>query len=165
MQQKTIHLFGLIFLIGVSFTSSAMGIPQEFPVAPLPMTEGMFPCSSCHASLDVNRKKRELKDEHTDIKLHHAETMRWCLDCHDAKNRDRLRLYNGELLNFTESYRLCGECHGNLYRDWRAGLHGKRTGYFAGGKRTYLLCAHCHDPHEPKFKAMKPEPPPLGPVK
>jgi len=165
MQQKTIHLFGLIFLIGVSFTSSAMGIPQEFPVAPLPMTEGMFPCSSCHASLEVNRKKRELRDEHTDIKLHHAETMRWCLDCHDAKNRDKLRLYNGELINFTESYRLCGECHGNLYRDWRAGLHGKRTGFFTGGKRTYLLCAHCHDPHEPKFKVMKPEPPPVGPLK
>jgi len=55
----------------------------------------MFPCSNCHASLEVNRKKRELKDEHSDIKLHHAETMRWCLDCHEARNRDKLRLFNG----------------------------------------------------------------------
>ena len=165
MQRKAIERVGLIFLVGIIFTSSATGMAQEFPVAPPPVTEGMFPCSSCHASLEVNLKKRELKDEHTNIKLHHAETMRWCLDCHDAKNRDKLRLYNGELISFTESYRLCGECHGNLYRDWRAGLHGKRTGFFAGGKRTYLLCAHCHDPHEPKFKAMKPEPPPLGPLK
>jgi len=165
MQRKAIEWVGLIFLVGIIFTSSAAGMAQEFPVAPPPVTEGMFPCSSCHASLEVNLKKRELKDEHTNIKLHHAETMRWCLDCHDAKNRDKLRLYNGEVLSFTESYRLCGECHGNLYRDWRAGLHGKRTGFFAGGKRTYLLCAHCHDPHEPKFKAMKPEPPPLGPLK
>jgi uncharacterized CHY-type Zn-finger protein len=115
--------------------------------------------------METNRKKRELKEEHTQIKLHHAETMRWCLDCHDVKNRDKLRLYNGELIKFTESYKLCGECHGPQYRDWRAGIHGKRTGYFMGsGKRTYFLCAHCHDPHEPKFKPIKPELPPVPPT-
>jgi uncharacterized CHY-type Zn-finger protein len=151
-------LFLLLF-----FASSAMAVVEEY--TPPPMTEGMFPCSNCHASMPVNRKKRELKEEHADIKLHHAETMRWCLDCHDAKNRDRLRLYNGDLINFTESYRLCGECHGPVFRDWRAGIHGKRTGYFTGsGKRTYYLCAHCHDPHEPKFKPLKPEPPPYRPM-
>jgi hypothetical protein len=31
------------------------------------------------------------------------------------------------------------------------------------GKRTYFLCAHCHDPHEPKFKPLKPEPQPVKP--
>ena len=150
-------LFLLLF-----FAASAAALTEEY--TPPPMTEGLFPCSNCHASMEVNRKKRELKEEHTDIKLHHAETMRWCLDCHDAGNRDKLRLYNGELIKFTESYRLCGECHGPQYGDWRAGVHGKRTGYFTGsGKRTYFLCAHCHDPHEPKFKPLKPEPPPHRP--
>jgi len=109
-------LLGII-LSGVCLTSLADGAGEEFPVAPPPMTEGMFPCSNCHATMEVNRKKRELKEEHAQIKLHHAETMRWCLDCHDAKNRDKLRLYNGELINFTESYRLCGECHGPQYVD------------------------------------------------
>jgi hypothetical protein len=163
-KEKKAIVLGII-LLGVCFTSSANCAGEEFPVAPPPMTEGMFPCNSCHASMEVNRKKRELKEEHANIKLHHAESMRWCLDCHDAKNRDKLRLYNLELINFTESYRLCGECHGPQYRDWRAGIHGKRTGYFMGsGKRTYYLCAHCHDPHEPKFKPLKPEPPPQRPV-
>ena len=138
---------------------------EEFPVSPPPLTEGIFPCSQCHASMEVNRKKRELKEAHDDIKLHHAETMRWCLDCHDAKNRDKLRLYNGELVKFDEGYRLCGECHGNIYRDWKAGIHGKRVGYFSGGKRTYMLCAHCHNPHDPKFKPIKPEPPPEKPAR
>jgi hypothetical protein len=32
------------------------------------------------------------------------------------------------------------------------------------GKRTYYLCAHCHDPHEPKLKPIKPEPPPIRPM-
>jgi len=155
----------LIFLLGVCLISPSMEAREEFPVSPPPLTEGIYPCSNCHASMEVNRKKRELKEEHTQIKLHHAETMRWCLDCHDAKKRDKLRLYNGELINFTESYRLCGECHGNVFKDWKAGTHGKRTGYFAGpGKRTYFLCAHCHDPHEPIFKPLKPEPPPYRPT-
>lgn len=162
--QKKLFVISFLFLSGAFFVPFASGAGQEFPVSPPPVTEGMFPCSSCHASMELNRTKRELKDEHSDIKLHHAETMRWCLDCHNARNRDKLRLYNGELINFTESYRLCGECHGNLYRSWKAGIHGKRTGYFGGvGKRTYFLCAHCHDPHEPEFKPIKPEPPPFRP--
>jgi len=163
--QKRIGAFILIFLLDCGFTSSVRAADQDFPVSPPPLTEGIYPCSNCHASMEVNQKKRQLKDEHSTIKLHHAETMRWCLDCHDAKNRDKLRLYNGELINFTESYRLCGECHGNVFKDWKAGIHGKRIGYFSGsGKRTYFLCAHCHDPHEPKFKPLKPEPPPLRPT-
>ena len=114
MKKKTKAIALGIFFLGFCFTSFANASSEEFPVAPPPMTEGMFPCSNCHATMEVNRKKRVLKEEHVDIKLHHAETMRWCLDCHDAKNRDKLRLYNGELINFTESYRLCGECHGPL---------------------------------------------------
>ena len=107
--QKIPSLIASIFLLGVFLTTSAGAANQEFPVPPPPFTEGIFPCSQCHASMEVNRKKRELKDEHTKIRMHHAETMRWCLDCHDAKNRDKLRLYSGELVNFTESYRLCRE--------------------------------------------------------
>ena len=163
--QKRIGALILIFLLEFCFTSSVRGTDQDFPVSPPPLTEGIYPCNNCHASMEVNRKKRELKEEHTEIKLHHAETMRWCLDCHDARNRDKLRLYNGELINFTESYRLCGECHGNVYKDWKAGIHGKRVGYFtAPGKRTYYLCANCHNPHDPKFKPLKPESPPLRPT-
>ncbi len=156
-------LLGTI-LLEIYFLSFAKGAEEEFPVAPPPMPEGIFPCSSCHATMEVNRKRRELKEEHTQIKLHHAENLRWCLDCHNANNRDKLTLYNGELIAFTASYRLCGECHGNVYRDWKAGIHGKRTGYFSGGKRTYYLCVNCHNPHDPKFKPIKPEPPPLRPL-
>jgi len=153
----------ILFLLGVSIPALAKEAREEFPVPPPPFSEGIFPCSNCHASMELNRKKRALS-EHTQIQLHHAETLRWCLDCHDAAKRDKLRLYNGDLINFTESHRLCGECHGNVYKDWKAGLHGKRSGYFTGfGKRTYLLCVHCHDSHSPKFKPIKPESPPYTP--
>ena len=78
---------------------------------------------------------------HTDITLRHApEAITWCLACHDAKNRDKLHLVNGDLIDFTESYRLCGQCHGTNYRDWKAGIHGKRIGYFSGGSGP-ISCA------------------------
>ncbi|HEY5492164.1 MAG TPA: hypothetical protein VIK25_13300, partial [Gemmatimonadaceae bacterium] len=83
-----------------------------------------------------------------------------CLDCHDARNRDKLHLADGRLIDFTESYRLCGQCHGPTLRNWKAGEHGKRTGSWSGAKQ-YLLCASCHSPHSPHFKPLKPKAPPL----
>ena len=68
----------------------------------------------------------------------------------------------GEAIPFTESYLLCGQCHGEKLRDWKVGVHGKRTGDW-NGRKQYLLCAHCHDPHSPRFKPLKPLPPPVPP--
>ena len=93
---------------------------------------------------------------HDDIVLKHDEEHRWCLDCHDATDRDWLHLASGERVAFDESYRLCGQCHGEKLRDWRAGVHGRRTGEWNGHKH-YLLCAHCHNPHAPRFKAARAE--------
>jgi Doubled CXXCH motif (Paired_CXXCH_1) len=135
---------------------------KVYPVPPAPFSEGIFPCSDCHADMEPNYKRRELKDMHTDIVLHHAEGQRWCLDCHNPTDRDKLRLVSGELISFSESYRLCGQCHGDKFRDWKVGVHGKRTGYWNGDKQ-YLLCAHCHNPHDPSFKPLKPLPPPVRP--
>ncbi len=136
---------------------------RSFPVAPPPFSEGIFPCSNCHEDMEVNTERRELTEEHENIKLNHAEGQRWCLDCHDAKNRDMLHLVSGEKIPFTKSYRLCGQCHGDKYRDWRAGVHGKRVGMWDGQKK-YFLCASCHNPHSPHFKPIVPLPPPKRPT-
>jgi hypothetical protein len=132
-----------------------------FPVPAPPFSEGIFPCSTCHADITPNPERRELA-MHDEIVLHHDEEHRWCLDCHDQNDRDHLRLASGVLIPFTESYRLCGQCHGTQYRDWREGIHGKRTGHWDGAKR-YLLCVHCHNPHSPRFAALQPLPPPVRP--
>lgn len=128
-----------------------------------PFTEGIFPCTSCHdgKQMKVDTRRRELS-MHGDIELHHGPDSRWCLDCHDAASRDNLHLASGERVEFTSSYKLCGQCHGDKYRDWRAGIHGKRTGSW-NGQKQYLLCVHCHDPHSPRFKPLKPMPPPTRP--
>ncbi len=151
--------------------AAAAGSPQQparpgpgehLEVPPPPFSEGIFPCSACHASMTPNRTRRVLADMHTDIVLKHDEEHRWCLDCHDADNRDFLHLASGERVPFDESYRLCGQCHGEKLRDWRAGVHGRRTGEWNGHK-SYLLCAHCHNPHQPRFQALQPKPAPRRP--
>ncbi len=130
---------------------------QLFEARPPPFSEGIFPCSGCHdgKSMKPDPKRRELAfhDEQQSIFDHDAEH-RWCLDCHDLQNRDVLRLASGDAVPFTQSYRLCGQCHGDKFRDWRVGVHGKRVGMWDGSK-TYLLCVSCHNPHSPRFKGVK----------
>ena len=138
--------------------------PGVFNVPPAPFSdEDIFPCSECHSEMDVDTTPRELEMMHEDIQLRHGSEDRWCFDCHNADDRDHLRLASGALVGFEESYLLCGQCHGTIYRDWRAGLHGRRRGYWNGAK-SYMLCAHCHNPHEPAFKPIEPLPPPVRPA-
>jgi len=145
--------------------AAAVGGPGEaFPVPPPPFSEDdIFPCSGCHAEMEPNVERRDLEDFHGDIHLDHGPPDRWCFDCHNPDDRDRLRLINGTLIGFDESYRLCGQCHGTIFRDWRHGIHGRRRGFWNGPK-SYLLCAHCHNPHAPRFAPMKPLPPPISPA-
>lgn len=165
---------GLVVLLAVfSITAKGTETPAEkqaekkesgdIQVPPPPFSEDIFPCSECHnEDMPANRQRRELEDAHDDIVFKHDEKHRWCLDCHDADNRDKLHLADGRLVDFKESYILCGQCHGPKLRDWRNGVHGRRTGLWNGQKK-YLLCAHCHNPHSPRFKKIKPEPAPVKP--
>jgi len=138
----------------------ATAAPVLFPVAPPPFSDGAFPCSECHSPTDRIDRTPHPVEFHEEIVLQHDEKNRWCLDCHDAVNRDQLHLADGRPVKFTESYRLCGQCHGPTLRNWQRGEHGKRTGSWSGTKQ-YLLCASCHNPHSPKFKPLAPEPVPV----
>jgi len=156
-------------LDGDTETPPTPGVEQKavaeevLEVPPPPFSDGIFPCSECHADMPADRTRREL-GMHDEIVLRHDEEHRWCLDCHDATDRDWLHLASGERVPFEESYRLCGQCHGEKLRDWRAGVHGRRTGSWNGHKK-YLLCAHCHNPHAPRFEALTPEPAPRRPTR
>lgn len=137
--------------------------PSDYRLPPPPLSEGVFPCSDCHdPEIPVNTERRELQMAHQEIELRHDQEHRWCLDCHDSADRDMLHLAGGELVPFEESHRLCGQCHGDKHRDWRAGVHGRRSGRW-DGEKTYLLCVHCHDSHAPAFEPMAPMPAPARP--
>ncbi|XCN75336.1 MAG: hypothetical protein Q3M24_11600 [Candidatus Electrothrix aestuarii] len=128
-------------------------------------------CSGCHQAPPQQTNPRQLM-MHQDIvsdasKLQHGRGAIWCLDCHNAENRDTLIDQQGNEVSFNQSQKVCGSCHGDLYSDWRMGLHGKRTGEWkVGGKKRWWTCTECHNPHtvqEHRFDPVKPEPPPALP--
>lgn len=135
---------------------------ELFQAEPPPFSPGIFPCSQCHTSPGDPTRRTLSFHEDVQSRFRHDSEHRWCLDCHDRNDRDVLHLSSGEKVPFTESYRLCGQCHGDKYRDWRVGVHGKRVGMWNGPK-TYYLCVNCHDPHSPRFKPIRPMPPPVRP--
>lgn len=148
-------------------------VPFDRPVKEIkkfiaPMNEmDMFPCSDCHdEDWEVDSTRRELNEPHDEIPgkfVNHDSDNRWCLDCHSAKKRDKLRLINGKRIEFNEYYRICEQCHKRVYREWKMGVHGKRTGYW-NGEKQWLHCAQCHNPHNPPFKAIEPMPAPRTPL-
>jgi len=158
---------GLAALAAAAAAAAVAGSPSPPPAAqpeakpptaaeydtPAPPFElGLFPCTGCHTDAG-NPKPRELGFHDEQQPLRHGQNL-WCLDCHDQKKRDFLHLINGEQLPFSESYRLCGQCHGDKLRDWKVGVHGKRIGRW-DGKKTYYLCVQCHNPHAPRFKGVE----------
>jgi hypothetical protein len=124
---------------------------------PPPIDDEYFPCEDCHEDEPADREVREL-DEHDEVELEHGDL--WCLDCHQEDQRDLLHLSDASPVEMSESWRLCTRCHAKKIPDWRAGVHGKRTGYWWGPKET-RTCVACHDPHSPLFKSLEPKPPPI----
>jgi hypothetical protein len=122
-----------------------------------------YNCMECHklfpARWHYGGENRPF-NEHKDINLQHGEN-RFCLNCHHPTNRNAFVDYDGSEIAQADVVKLCAKCHGTIYRDWEAGVHGRQNGFWKAdlGDKTKLRCIQCHDPHSPKFKEMKPLPP------
>ncbi|MES9862960.1 MAG: hypothetical protein ABW157_09455 [Candidatus Thiodiazotropha sp. LLP2] len=134
-------------------------------------------CSmACHNAeyvpIPYNKNPRSLK-MHLDIipdamNLKHGKGAIWCLDCHHLIDRTKLIDNFGSPISFNQPQKLCGKCHGQVYRSWRNGIHGKRIGMWdKGGKKRWWLCTECHNPHDVEhgnnnsgFAQLHPEPAP-----
>ncbi len=116
-----------------------------------------YDCMECHKMLEA---KWHFDDramvEHETIKLNHGNN-RFCLNCHHPTNRNVFVDYDGSEIAEQDVVSLCARCHGTVFRDWQAGAHGRRNGYWdtSKGGETQLRCIQCHDPHDPKFKAIR----------
>jgi hypothetical protein len=126
------------------------GFPTSKKPVPIPTMEGLLP---------------EIKN------LQHGRGRIWCLDCHHATQRAKLVDNFGEPISMDQPQLLCGKCHGDKFRDWRDGLHGKRIGEFVStGKKRWFTCTECHNPHNVQdgdrnkgFIQLQPETPPQLP--
>ena len=130
---------------------------------------GIFP----PANADKSARKLNM---HLDIvpdslDLQHGRGSIWCLDCHNSETRNKFVDHDGNEIDFNQPQKLCGKCHGPVYRDWRGGVHGKRIGEWAStGKKRWFVCTECHNPHDVQqgernsgFAQLEPEPAPRLP--
>ena len=123
------------------------------------------PCTRCHPvtigadgrptkPLPNGFKKHEITLEVHDVL---GKDRAACLACHDdpSRNPGKLILPDGSLVDITgDVSRVCQRCHFEKYRDWQAGIHGKRQPKCTSGG--------CHDPHTPSWIYVAALPPFLG---
>ena len=133
------------------------GRPRFFTLARTPSIE-KYPCATCH-TLPIDRMRGPAgapRRAHWDVTLEHAEaSVMSCATCHALDAPDRLRTLENRPVAFDESYQVCAQCHGRQASDWSAGAHGKRVGGWAAPRVVYP-CAHCHNPHHPRWDTRWP---------
>jgi len=119
-----------------------------------------YNCMECHKLFPAKWHYDRPLNEHKDVHLEHGNN-RFCLNCHHPTNRNAFVDYDASEIAQADVVLLCAKCHGTTYRDWKAGVHGRANGFWNAdlGEKTKLRCIQCHDPHQPKFQAMKPLPP------
>lgn len=122
-----------------------------------------YKCTECHEDFTSPPKQGDLEGEHSAINdaFDHGLNTN-CLSCHNNEDRNNYISHDGTSIPSTQPARLCAKCHGPIYRDWERGIHGRQNGHWdrTKGSRSKLLCIQCHDPHNPAFPLMAPEPPP-----
>ncbi len=174
---------GLVFLMAsVLFAFDLLGRTEPLPAVPkvppgfadphpvrvqhpVLRLEGQK-CSECHNDLENDPDKKDPVGKgkfHKQVVLAHGGNNR-CFNCHhpDNKQRDDFVAYDGSVIPAKDVELLCAKCHGPHYRDWKAGSHGRRDGYWdtRRGERHTLACTSCHHSHSPAFKPIASAPGP-----
>lgn len=139
-------------------------LADDVRVTPRSKQLASYPCMECHQHVTPRRGVfAELKQPHRTMTFEHMRTVRLCSHCHPAKAYDELRLLDGTRISFDESYRVCGQCHAEKFRDWNLNIHGKQIGSWRSDK-VRTSCVVCHPAHDPRFPQMKADAPPPRPA-
>jgi len=113
-----------------------------------------FPCTQCHpVSVDANGNPNHalpngFKKHEIVLEIHDTlgKGSAGCLVCHDdpMRNPGMLKLADGSLVDIRgDVSQVCMRCHFEKYREFKAGIHGKRL--------DKCTAAGCHDPHTPSW--------------
>ena len=122
----------------------------------------LYRCEECHEAGEArDPRPREFIGEHAKMNLEHG-MVDTCFTCHHETEINAFKTRSGDPMPYNEHVALCAGCHGPIYRDWKHGAHGRRSGFFdrSKGDLRRAECIVCHDPHKPAFAPMKPLPPP-----
>ena len=120
-----------------------------------------FRCQECHKDFKTPLEKAKKPiGEHRNLRFDHGLNLN-CLSCHHPVSRNVYRDHDFSEIPSDKTVLLCRKCHGPVYRDWEAGIHGRLNGSWDKkyGQQK-LACNQCHDPHAPAFQTITPMPPP-----
>lgn len=141
------------------FISSDVAL-ADVQMKPRPHKDIYQECQNCHRTKAITDvpKKNQPQREHSQIKLRHGNQDMSCNHCHDKANHNFLR----EKVAFQSPSAVCFQCHSDVEKSWKKGLHGKRSGGWKGD-RIQFHCTECHNPHSVTFPQWKAEKPPQRP--
>ena len=144
--------------------SDFLPVRGELRTLRLHRTGFKYQCGECHGSFKSKAPSRQRVAEHVDLHFDHGSND-YCLNCHHETNRDAYATYNGGEIPSDKPEKLCAKCHGPVFSDWKAGIHGRQSAFGnpESSERKQLTCIQCHDPHTPKFKQIAPMPGPQIP--
>ena len=143
------------------------------PIAPVPIRQPLGDppvavvnnfertCVECHKLFKSKSPNTARVNYHENIIMDHGANDQ-CINCHDYQDHNKLVLLGGKTILYSETVKLCSQCHGPTYRDWQKGMHGKTLGYWdiSKGESRRLVCTECHDPHAPAYPVFPPFPGP-----
>lgn len=121
-------------------------------------------CRNCHDIRSANTKTTaslQLDEFHQSLSFNHGQLA--CVACHNSLDGyTTLHLADGTAVEYSDTMKLCAQCHGTQHRDYQHGSHGGMRGYWdlSRGPRQRNHCIDCHDPHAPQFPALYPAPGP-----
>jgi len=144
------------------FIFSICVVQAQIEISEREMKINNFPCSKCHSDNTNTNVTFPLSKPHDKIQFNHMKEVKNCSSCHHKKNRNELVLITGQSLSFNLSYLQCAQCHGEKFRDWELGIHGKQIGSWDKEKYRFN-CTDCHNPHSPQFPKYVADPAPKHP--
>lgn len=120
-------------------------------------------CEVCHSirpDKPLPTKMGDLSEFHLGLSFNHGDLA--CAACHSRGQPPALHLASGERVEMRDAMRLCAQCHGPQFRDYKMGSHGGMQGHWdlAQGPRTRNNCVNCHSPHAPQTAPVQPAPGP-----
>lgn len=121
-----------------------------------------YKCTECHNDFTSAQRQNAEIPEHAEINARFNHGLNtFCVNCHHPSDRNSFVAHDGSPIPSTEPALLCSKCHGPTYREWEVGIHGRQNGGWERDNpaRKKLLCIQCHDPHQPAFASMVPDPP------
>jgi hypothetical protein len=153
---------------GEATTEDVIHLPARLTAIESQRTDALgkplrVPCRDCHSLPIAEERKHDaslLEAFHRGLVVNHGDL--GCGACHAAERPDALALAGGETIPMQDAMRLCAQCHGTQYRDYRRSAHGGASGYWdrSRGPRLRNHCVDCHDPHAPSYVGALPAFPP-----